>query len=124
MFSGSDATGIFGKAIVEQLEDVLQLESQLAVQEAILLAEGSSFPLPRSELVFGRFRLHWDRGWQVPSYKMPANREDLILQRIGVRNGFTHDLAGMLMKDIRRHLDWFATQPGFNPTLDGAGYHH
>ncbi len=65
-----------------------------------------------------------DRGWQVPSYKMPANREDLILQRVVVRNGFTHDLASMLLKDIRRHLDWFATQPGFNPTLDGAGYHH
>jgi glutamate decarboxylase len=65
-----------------------------------------------------------DRGWQVPSYKMPANRDDRILQRLVVRNGFTHDLAGMLMKDIRRHLDWFATQPGFNPTLDGAGYHH
>jgi hypothetical protein len=30
----------------------------------------------------------------------------------------------MLLRDIRRHLDWFATQPGFHLTLDGAGYHH
>jgi hypothetical protein len=30
----------------------------------------------------------------------------------------------MLVNDIKRHLDWFATQPGFNPTLDGAGFHH
>jgi glutamate decarboxylase len=65
-----------------------------------------------------------DRGWQVPTYRMPANRQDMILQRIVVRNGFTHDLAGMLLRDIRRHLDWFASQPGFTPTLDGAGYHH
>ena len=65
-----------------------------------------------------------DRGWQVPTYKMPANRQDLILQRIVVRNGFTHDLAGMLLRDIRRHLDWFAGQPGFIPSLDGSGYHH
>jgi glutamate decarboxylase len=65
-----------------------------------------------------------DRGWQVPTYKMPANRQDLIVQRAVVRNGFTHDLAGMLLRDIRRHLDWFATQPGFNPTLDGTGFHH
>ena len=65
-----------------------------------------------------------DRGWQVPTYRMPANRQDVILQRIVVRNGFTHDLAGMLLRDMRRHLNWFATQPGFNPTLDGSGYHH
>ncbi len=65
-----------------------------------------------------------DRGWQVPSYRMPANRGDLVLQRAVIRNGFTHDLAGMLVRDIRRHLDWFATQPGFKPTMDGAGFHH
>ena len=65
-----------------------------------------------------------DRGWQVPTYKMPANRQDLILQRAVIRNGFTHDLAGMLVRDIKRHLEWFATQPGFNPTVDGTGFHH
>lgn len=65
-----------------------------------------------------------DRGWQVPSYRMPANRQDLVIQRVVVRNGFTHDLAGMLVNDIRRHLDWFAGQPGFTACLDGAGFHH
>jgi len=65
-----------------------------------------------------------DRGWQVPSYRMPANRGDLILQRAVIRNGFTHDLAGMLVRDIRRHLDWFATQPGFKASPEGAGFHH
>jgi glutamate decarboxylase len=65
-----------------------------------------------------------DRGWQVPTYRMPANRQDMIIQRVVVRNGFSHDLAGMLVRDISRHLDWFATQPGFKPTLDGAGFHH
>jgi glutamate decarboxylase len=65
-----------------------------------------------------------DRGWQVPAYRMPANRQDLVVQRVVVRNGFTHDLAGMLLRDVRRHLDWFATQPGLRPTTDGAGFHH
>jgi len=65
-----------------------------------------------------------DRGWQVPAYRMPANRQDLIVQRIVVRNGFTNDLADMLLRDIRRHLDWFATQPGLKPASDGAGFHH
>jgi glutamate decarboxylase len=55
---------------------------------------------------------------------MPANREDMVIQRAVVRNGFSHDLAGMLVRDMRRHLDWFATQPGLKPTLYGAGFHH
>ena len=65
-----------------------------------------------------------DRGWQVPSYRMPASRQEMVIQRAVVRNGFTHDLAGMLVRDIRRHLDWFAAQPGFKPSLDGVGFHH
>src|SRR5580698_5561895 len=65
-----------------------------------------------------------DRGWQVPSYRMPANRQQMVLQRVVVRNGFTHDLAGMLLRDIRRHLDWFKAQPGFTPSIEGAGFHH
>jgi len=65
-----------------------------------------------------------DRGWQVPSYRMPANRGDMVLQRAVIRNGFTHDLAGMLLRDMRRHLDWFATQPGFTASPEGVGFHH
>jgi glutamate decarboxylase len=65
-----------------------------------------------------------DRGWQVPAYRMPANREEMVVQRVVVRNGFTHDLADMLVRDIRRHLDWFASQPGLKATAAGAGFHH
>ena len=65
-----------------------------------------------------------DRGWQVPAYRMPANREDLIVQRVVVRNGFTCDLADMLVNDIRRHLDWFASQPGLRPKLESGQFHH
>jgi glutamate decarboxylase len=65
-----------------------------------------------------------DRGWQVPAYRMPANRQDLVVQRVVVRNGFTQDLADMLLRDIRRHLDCFAAQPGLKATADGAGFHH
>jgi len=65
-----------------------------------------------------------DRGWQVPGYRMPANRQEMVIQRAVIRNGFTHDLAGMLVQDMRRHLDWFAAQPGFKPSFNGAGFHH
>jgi glutamate decarboxylase len=65
-----------------------------------------------------------DRGWQVPAYRMPANRQDLVVQRAVIRNGFSFDLAEMLVKDIRRHLDWFASQPGFRSTAESGQFHH
>jgi len=65
-----------------------------------------------------------DRGWQVPAYPMPANRQDLVVQRVVVRNGFTRDLADMLVRDIRRHLDWFRSQPGLKPKVAGGQFHH
>ena len=65
-----------------------------------------------------------DRGWQVPAYRLPANREDVIVQRVVVRNGFTCDLADMLVRDIRRHLDWFASQPGLIAKTESPQFHH
>jgi len=41
------------------------------------------------------------RGWQVPAYSMPANQEDLVVQRILVRNGVSRDLASLLLVDIK-----------------------
>ena len=65
-----------------------------------------------------------DRGWQVPAYRMPANRQEMVVQRAVVRNGFTCELADMLVRDIRRHLDWFAGQPGFRSTAQSSQFHH
>jgi glutamate decarboxylase len=48
----------------------------------------------------------------------------MVVQRVVVRNGFTRDLAGMPVRDIRRHLDWFAAQPDFRSTAQAAGYQH
>jgi glutamate decarboxylase len=64
-----------------------------------------------------------DCGWHAPAYRMPANRQDLVVQRAVVRNGFSFDLAEMLVKDIRRHLDRFASQPGFRSTAEGGQFH-
>jgi glutamate decarboxylase len=96
-----------------------------------LLSDGRSLPVFAWTL---KEPTHWslydladrlrDRGWQVPAYRMPGNRQDMVVQRVVVRNGFTHDLADMLLRDIRRHLDWFATQPGLKATVSGAGFHH
>jgi len=96
-----------------------------------LVSQGTDLPVFAWRL---KKKLHWslydladrlrDRGWQVPAYRMPANRQDLVVQRVVVRNGFTCDLADMLVRDIRRHLDWFAAQPGFRSTAQAAQFHH
>jgi glutamate decarboxylase len=44
------------------------------------------------------------RGWQVPAYTFPANLEDMSVMRIVVRNGFSMDLASLLLDDFRLHL--------------------
>jgi glutamate decarboxylase len=53
---------------------------------------------------------------------MPANLQDLVVQRVVVCNGFTRDLADMLVRDIRRHLDWFAAQSPLDQAVRSAGY--
>ena len=70
------------------------------------------------------------KGWQVPAYTMPANREDMAVQRILVRHGFSRDLASLLMDDYRAALSHFAAHPiskplteaeaGASPTRNGV----
>ncbi|MCL2582911.1 MAG: hypothetical protein FWE35_10680, partial [Streptosporangiales bacterium] len=45
------------------------------------------------------------RGWQVPAYTFPENLEDMAVLRIVVRNGFSMDLAGLLLDDIRTQVE-------------------
>ncbi|PWF24679.1 glutamate decarboxylase [Corticimicrobacter populi] len=66
------------------------------------------------------------RGWQVPAYSMPVNREDLVVQRILVRHGVSRDLASLLMDDIRRSLDYFEKHPVARPMSEeeAGGFRH
>jgi glutamate decarboxylase len=66
------------------------------------------------------------RGWQVPAYSMPANREDLVIQRILVRHGVSRDLGDLLIKDIKRCLDYFKDNPIVKPLTakEAGGYKH
>ena len=52
-----------------------------------------------------------ERGWLVPAYSMPANREDLVIQRILVRHGFTRKMAHELLVEMQGALDHFAANP-------------
>jgi glutamate decarboxylase len=52
-----------------------------------------------------------ERGWLVPAYSMPAHREDLVIQRILVRHGFTREMAHLLLEQMQLCLAHFATHP-------------
>ncbi|BEP12592.1 glutamate decarboxylase [Acidothermaceae bacterium B102] len=56
------------------------------------------------------------RGWLVPAYTLPADREDLAVQRIIVRHGFSRDMADLLLDDMRRTLAALQANP---PTAPG-----
>jgi glutamate decarboxylase len=65
------------------------------------------------------------RGWQVPAYTFPANREDLAALRVVVRRGFTHDLADLLLADLRRELALLEKQPSpIHTSEDASSFHH
>jgi glutamate decarboxylase len=66
-----------------------------------------------------------ERGWQVPAYTFPKNREDLAALRVVVRRGFTHDLADLLIADIERQLPRLEKQPApVHDASTAAAFHH
>jgi glutamate decarboxylase len=86
------------------------LSAQLAeMPEFRLLSRGDELPVFAFTTtaavtgwdVFALSRALRERGWQVPAYTFPADREDLSVLRIVCRNGFSADLADLLLADIR-----------------------
>jgi glutamate decarboxylase len=75
-------------------------------------------------------------GWLVPAYPMPEGMQDISVLRVVVRNGFSRDLARMLLADLRGvterlsqttgHLDPTATAALKRQDEEGArtGFHH
>ena len=65
-----------------------------------------------------------DRGWQVPAYTFPKDREDLAALRVVVRRGFTRDVADMLLADLARQLPRLQRQPEPMHDASASGFHH
>jgi glutamate decarboxylase len=61
------------------------------------------------------------RGWLVPAYTFPANLQDVAVLRIVVRNGFTKDLAGVLISDMQHHIKALSRHPGGHIPLAPKG---
>jgi glutamate decarboxylase len=66
-----------------------------------------------------------ERGWLVPAYTFPENRTDLAALRIVVKRGFSHDVADLLLRDLKRQLPRLEKQP--EPVHDetsASGFRH
>jgi glutamate decarboxylase len=66
-----------------------------------------------------------ERGWLVPAYSMPPNREDLVIQRILIRHGFTRKMAEELLLELDRTIEHLQRPSHRHQPLDtGAGSHN
>ena len=45
-----------------------------------------------------------ERGWLLPAYTLPANCQEILVQRVLIRHGCSYDLMDLLLKDIERAL--------------------
>jgi glutamate decarboxylase len=101
-----------------------------------LLTDGSDLPVFAFKLrddvtgysVFDLSERLRMRGWQVPAYTFPADLENMAVMRIVVRNGFSMDLANLLLDDIRMHLQVLEHHPQTQPPAEvqhrRESFHH
>jgi glutamate decarboxylase len=98
-----------------------------------LITDGSELPVfaftlnrdDRNYTVFDVSERLRDRGWLVPAYTFPENRQDLAALRVVVRNGFSRDLADLLVADLQRHVAYLDKLPEPLPGApDRAGFAH
>jgi glutamate decarboxylase len=97
-----------------------------------LLSDGGQLPVfafrlreDRGWSVYDVSELLRTRGWIVPAYRMPPAIDDMAVLRICVRNGFSHDLAGLLVEDLRRVTQRLEGHHGAAPPDDRrASFHH
>jgi glutamate decarboxylase len=102
----------------------MHLSSEIAKMEPFeLLTDGSELPVFAFKLrgdvtafsvydVSERLR---ERGWQVPAYTFPEDMTGTAVMRIVIRNGFSMDLANLLLDDMRLHIRMLEHNPQTQP---------
>lgn len=117
------------RAVAEYLADGIG-----GMDEFELLSDGSTIPVFAWRMREGR-SANWTlydlsdrlrmRGWLVPAYPLPADLEEITVQRIVIRNGVTQDLAASLLATIREEVAYLdaLTAPLPRPTA-APGFRH
>lgn len=124
------------RAVQQSTRDVARelAERMESLGDFRLLTRGDELPVfavttaddVRAFDVFDVSRRLRERGWLVPAYTFPANRQDLAVLRVVCRNGFSEDLAALFMEDLERLLPELRAQSGPLVTDRNAatGFHH
>jgi glutamate decarboxylase len=60
----------------------------------------------------------------VPAYTFPDNRSDLAVLRVVCRNGFSMDMAGLFLADLRAAVTDLQTHAGESPESGPTGFRH
>lgn len=63
-------------------------------------------------------------GWQVPAYSMPPKVEELAVLRIVVREGFSRDLADMLLDHLKKAVAYFESEAGHKAEAPRPQFSH
>ena len=111
----------------------MRLSAQIAELEPFeLITRGNELPVFAFTLtsgvenfsVFDVSNALRERGWLVPAYTFPAKRTDLAALRVVVKRGFSHDMADLLVADLKRQLPRLQKQSA--PMHDGTatGFSH
>ncbi|MER5771314.1 glutamate decarboxylase [Streptomyces sp. NPDC001985] len=105
-----------------------------ALDDFRLLTRGDELPVfalttapgVRNFDVFDVSRRLREHGWLVPAYTFPANRQDLSVLRVVVRNGFSSDLAELLLEDLDQLLPELRRQsePLGKDAATATAFHH
>ena len=96
-----------------------------------LISDGSDIPVfaftTNDKASFSSFDMSdklRERGWLVPAYTFPKNREDVAALRCVCKEGFTRDMAEALITDMRAAIKFFDEQPNHVSKTTGAAFHH
>jgi glutamate decarboxylase len=113
--------------IMETLRDVaVHLSGHIAEMDAFeLVSDGTAMPVlafkvtdPDRFTVFHVMDHLRMNGWQVPAYTLPADATDVAVLRMVVREGFSMDLADLLLKDLAETVEYLDQYP---PAHAGEG---
>jgi glutamate decarboxylase len=110
------------RTIQQTCQDVArQLSGEIAAMGPFeLISDGSELPVfafrmrdPQAAgyTVFDLSERLRQRGWLVPAYTFPADLQDMAVLRIVIRNGFSPDLAGCLLEDLRVQVQVLSSHP-------------
>jgi glutamate decarboxylase len=110
------------RSIQQACQDVAQyLSSEIAtIGPFELLTDGSDLPVFAFKLrdpdaaaytVFDLSERLRQRGWLVPAYTFPEDMKDTAVLRIVVKNGFSRDLAEVLLDDLKVQVQVLETHP-------------